>query len=399
MKIGIVIEKFDPLVGGAEQWTYQFVRWLEKQKHDVHVVTRKTCATAESLSITVHSLGRRLTRLRFADAAKHRLQQLNLDLVHDMGAGYFCDIFQPHWGSRVAAFEQKLLMSHPWLRTPKRTAWLLPRYRQIRQLSARQFAGSSRMFIALSEMVARSFYFLHGLKPEQVYLIYNGVDTEVFSPRHRAVWRSMIRRQLGVSDKEVLLLLIAHNLRLKGLPATLRALTVLRQEKYPVKLLVVGGSRLSSLERLGRSLGIGDQVIFAGLVNDPVPYYSSADIYVHPTFYDPCSLVVLEAMASGLPVVTSRFNGAAELMNPGIEGHVLQDPADYGELVQCLRCLMDVTQRETMARAARHVAELHPLDANFERIFQLYEQVVELKEQRSLSTNADHRELLLRPAA
>jgi len=399
MKIGIVIEKFDPLVGGAEQWTYQFVHWLEQQhKHDVHVVTRKTCETAESLSVTVHSLGRRLTRLRFADAAKQQLEQLKLDLVHDMGAGYFCDIFQPHWGSRIAAFEQKLLMSHPWLRMPKRTAWLLPRYRQILQLSAQQFAGSNRMFIALSEMVARSFHVLHGLKTEQVQLIYNGVDTEVFSPQHRAKWRSSIRRQLGVSDNEVLLLLIAHNLRLKGLPATLRALAVLREEKHPVKLLVVGGNRRSSFERLGRSLGVGDRVMFAGLVSDPVPYYSAADVYVHPTFYDPCSLVVLEAMASGLPVVTSRFNGVSELMTPGIEGYVLRDPADHRELVEYLRQLMDARHREAMARAARNVAEMHPLDANFESIFKLYEYVVERKE-KGLSPANDESDPSLRRVA
>jgi UDP-glucose:(heptosyl)LPS alpha-1,3-glucosyltransferase len=85
-------------------------------------------------------------------------------------------------------------------------------------------------------------------------------------------------------------------------------------------------------------------------------------------------------MASGLPVITSRFNGVSELMTQGIEGHVLQDPSDCHEFVRCLRHLMDSHARQAMARAARRLAELHPLDANFEQIVQLYEEVVERKE-------------------
>jgi UDP-glucose:(heptosyl)LPS alpha-1,3-glucosyltransferase len=317
--------------------------------------------------------------MRFADAAKRKLELLQLDIVHDMGAGYYCDIFQPHWGSRIAVFEQKLLMSHPWLRGPKRMTLFLPRYRQILQLSSRQFGGPVRMYIALSQMVARSFHLLHGLKSHQMRLIYNGVDVDVFSPHHREIWRNSIRRQLNVGQQEVLLLLVAHNLRLKGLPTTLRALAALLRDGQQVKLLVVGGNRLSSFKRLSAKLGVADHVLFVGPVTDPVPYYSAADIFVHPTFYDPCSLVVLEAMASGLPVITSRFNGVSELMTQGIEGHVLQDPSDCHELVRWLRHLMDSHARQAMARAARRLAELHPLDANFEQIVNLYEEVCERK--------------------
>jgi UDP-glucose:(heptosyl)LPS alpha-1,3-glucosyltransferase len=85
-------------------------------------------------------------------------------------------------------------------------------------------------------------------------------------------------------------------------------------------------------------------------------------------------------MACGLPVITSRFNGAAELMTEGIEGYVLDDPSNCHELVECLRCVINSQHRPAMAQAARQLAELHPLDANFESIFELYEDVLERKE-------------------
>ena len=91
--------------------------------------------------------------------------------------------------------------------------------------------------------------------------------------------------------------------------------------------VIAGGKKPQRFAKLAEKLGIAHAVTFLGLV-DPVPYYAAADVFVHPTWYDPCSLVTLEASSSGLPVITSRFNGAAELMIHGKEGFVLPDPGD-----------------------------------------------------------------------
>ena len=93
-------------------------------------------------------------------------------------------------------------------------------------------------------------------------------------------------------------------------------------------------------------------VRFHGFMPDPRNAYFAADLLVHPTFYDPCSLVVQEALACGLPVITSRHNGDAELLDPPHEGLVIDDPHDSGALAGALNYFLDAGKRQTAGRAA-----------------------------------------------
>ena len=88
-------------------------------------------------------------------------------------------------------------------------------------------------------------------------------------------------------------------------------------------------------------------------VNRLTPGYFGADFLVHPTFYDPCSLVVLEALACGLPVITSRANGASELLKPPDDGFVIDNPHDHARLAACMEQLLDSERRHACAKAAR----------------------------------------------
>jgi len=106
-----------------------------------------------------------------------------------------------------------------------------------------------------------------------------------------------------------------------------------------------------------------------------VPYYAAADAFVLPTFYDPCSLSVSEAAACGLPSVTSRFNGAAELLSEGVEGFVLADPADDSELCNRLGSLMDPALRLRMGAAARRLALRYTLERNCDELMAIYDEL------------------------
>jgi UDP-glucose:(heptosyl)LPS alpha-1,3-glucosyltransferase len=223
-------------------------------------------------------------------------------------------------------------------------------------------------------MVAGDFQQHHAVQPERIRLVYNGVDTARFSPDHRDSFRAQMRAELGITD-EVLLLIIAHNFRLKGVPTLVRATAQLAREGHRVRLAVVGGKGNTKWSRRGNHPRSGEVVHFIGPVNDPVPYYAAADIYVHPTYYDPCSLVVLEALASGLPVVTSRYNGAGELITPGREGTIVADPGDAALLVHCLRPLMNADRRGQMGAAARSLSTAHSLEQNCRQIVDVYRQV------------------------
>jgi len=374
MRIALVIENLDPGRGGVEQWTWQFAGRLVAAGHETHVVAREFADDATSLGICVHRIGEARSRLEFAADAERCLAELHADVIHDTGCGWQCDVFQPHGGARGAAFEQNLRLLAPWVRPLKRrmAAWL-PRYREFAELNARQYAGRDRLFVAISKMVARDLQEHHGVRPEQIRLVYNGVDVERFSPEACRIHRDAVRERLGLRPEDVLLLIVAHNFPLKGGPTLLRAASRLKDERHPVKVCVVGGKGPARSAVASRLQG---SITSAGSVADAVPFYAAADVYVQPTFYDPCSLVALEALSCGLPVVTSRFNGAAELMTPGLEGFVVNDPGDDRELADCLRPLMDAACRRTMGRAARELATEHPLERNCRELIEVYEEVL-----------------------
>lgn len=378
MRIGLVVEEFDPRRGGVEHWTYQFAHRVLSGGHEVHVVAGRFASGVEQLGIVAHRVEPGRSKLHFAAAAERALARLKLDVVHDTGCGWACDVLQPHGGSRVASFEQNLLLLPEWLRPLKRRVGVwLPRYREFATLTARQYAADGRLFLAISQMVARDLTRYHGVPAERLRLVYNGVDLERFSPERRAQDREPLRAALGVGPDELLLLLVAHNFRLKGVPTALDAVARLGREGRPVRLAIAGGRRLAPWQRAAERLGVGRAVTFLGSVDDASPYYAAADVYVQPTYYDPCSLVVLEALASGLPVITSRFNGAGELLTEGVEGHVMHDPGDAEELAHLVRPLGDAGLRSRMGDAARRLATTRSLARNADEILAVYAEVAQ----------------------
>ena len=139
----------------------------------------------------------------------------------------------------------------------------------------------------------------------------------------------------------------------------------------------MGGKRLGPWRRLAARLGVAAAVQFHGPVEDVVPYYAAADLYVHPTIYDTCSLVVLEAAACGLPVVTTCCNGAAELFHAGDDIVLIADPADDEAFAAAVRGLLDPAARRPIGDAARRTALTQTFDRNVDNILALYEEIVE----------------------
>jgi UDP-glucose:(heptosyl)LPS alpha-1,3-glucosyltransferase len=382
MRIGLVINRLDPRAGGVEQWTCQFARSLAAAGHEVHVVAERFADSTRQLEIVRQQVGPTRTRTAFAVAAEERLRTLSLDVIHDTGAGWHCDVFQPHGGSRQASFEQNLLLAPRWLRPIKRRlANWLPRYREFARMAQRQYARDGRIVLALSNMVAQDLKWRHGVPESQLRVVPNGVDVDRFSPATAEWMRGPVRRRLGLKRDELLLLIVAHNFALKGVATAIRATGLLIREGLPARLAVAGGQRPGAYRRLAGRCGAGDAVQFLGAVDDVVPLYAAADVYVQPTWYDPCSLVVLEALACGLPVITSRYNGAGELLTEGTEGHVLGDPGDATELAERLRALLDLDKRSRMGAAARELALRHTLADNLRQIVGVYHESTSARRQ------------------
>jgi len=373
MRVGLVLDHYDPRRGGVEQWTSQFCDYLLSRGDDVHVVA-SGFADHLTQQITRHHVPPAQSQLAWGAAVETRLRELDFDIVHDMGVGWSCDILQPHGGCRAAWFEQSLKMLPPWKRCVKRlAAGCLPRYRSFSQLSQRQ-AGGQHLVLALSQMTRRDLAERDGVPWNRLRLVYNGVDLQRFSPDHRGQHRERMRQELGLGD-QTLFLIIAHNLKLKGLPTLLKSMSRLVDSNADAHLLVVGRQRTSAFRRQARRLGIGPNVTFLGPVDDPTRCYAAADVYVQPSYYDCCSLVVLEALASGLPVVTTKYNGAGELLVQNQHGYVIDDPGDPGPLADAMQRLLDPGLRKTMGISARTLAEQHRFERNASEIRELYDEV------------------------
>ena len=146
------------------------------------------------------------------------------------------------------------------------------------------------------------------------------------------------------------------------------------------RLLVAGKSHTAVFERLARRLGIADRVRFIGYCPDMRNCYFAADFFVHPTFYDPCSHVVLEAMACGLPVITSRYNGASELLHPPREGYVLDDPHDHDRLAWSLGQMLDPARRAACSQAARRTAAQWTFEHHYREMLAVFAEAAARKQ-------------------
>jgi UDP-glucose:(heptosyl)LPS alpha-1,3-glucosyltransferase len=294
-----------------------------------------------------------------------------------MGGGWKFDIFQPHGGSQSAWMTRRLDFLTPWMQALKRPIdSLLPRRRDMaahwdQQCQAMRQCGSK--IIALSNVVADQFVTWDGINPEQIEVVYNGVDCRRFSPVNGEIYRKSVRQRLSIDDDAVVLMLAAHNFRLKGVPELLRVASRLISNGRPAHVLIAGGKRLGRWMRFAACLNLTGHATFLGSVSDMVPYFAAADAYVHPTYYDPCSLVLLEAAASGLPIVTTRrFNGAAELFRDQVEILKVEDPVDEESLFECADALFDERYRQQLGQAARRVALRNTIERNIGEVVRLY---------------------------
>jgi UDP-glucose:(heptosyl)LPS alpha-1,3-glucosyltransferase len=378
MRVAIVIDDLDRRRGGMSEWCWQFVCATARRGYDLHVIAQGFGQEPLPSQISRHRIARTNSRQAFAQEAADLLRNLRPDVIHDTGIGWHFDIFQPHGGSYAAWLERRLDMYPWWFRAAKRPIdALLPRHRDFARHARQQCAATKqagKIVIALSNLVADDYQRRHGIHAEQIKVIYNGVDCQRFSPAHRTPYRALVRRNLGVADNALLLLLAAHNFRLKGVPELLALAARLNANKRPAHVVIAGGKRLERWRSSAKKLGLADRVSFVGTISNLVPYYAAADAYVHPTYYDPCSLVLLEAAASGLPIVTTRrYNGAVELFCEDEEILVANDPTAASALYERVDALFDDHIRAKLSAASRRVALRNPIERNVAEIVRLYE--------------------------
>jgi len=169
---------------------------------------------------------------------------------------------------------------------------------------------------------------------------------------------------LGFVSGEVVLLFISNNFKRKGLDLAIDTIAAERDLLSKIRLFVVGKGRVSMFKWRAKRRGVRDRVLFVGPEEKVEKYYAAADIFVLPTRYDPFAVVCLEAMACGLPVITTRMNGAAELIKDGSSGFLIDSKDQLADRIQLL---VDPKKRADMgalaAAQARNFSEENHIDS------------------------------------
>lgn len=375
-----------PARGGAETYVADLCRRLDAAGHEVHLYAREWTPTALPPGVRCHRVSyaswpRFLRPWRYSAALAKLLPTEGHDLTLGFDKVKGVDVLYPLGGLHGATVRHSQgKIASPLLRDLARLARAIdPAHRSFVAFERHQYAGDHPPYvIAPSDFVRRHFLDDLGIVEDRVRVLHCAIDPERFAATDRPARRAAARQQWGVGPTDVVALFVAMNYRLKGLEPLLRAVAVL-SHREAFRLVVIGHPRTAPYAALARRLGVTDNVIFAGFHSDVRDVYFGADLLVHPTFYDPCSLVVLEAQACGLPVITTRYNGAAELLDVGSDGLVVKDPHDRTELAAALASFLDPSRRQQAARVALRNAQRWTFELHHRRLVALLREALALK--------------------
>ena len=345
MKLAIVRQRYNPY-GGAERFVARALPALERSGVDATLISRSAegWGARRFLEVDPVHVGRLWRDWSFARAARAAWKRAGFDLVQSHERIPGCEIYRAGDG-----------VHRRWLELRGGAAGLSPYHRYVCAAEKAMFEHPRlRAVICNSKMVREEIRRMFRIAPEKLNVIYNGVDLEHFHPRERARLRGAARAEIGCTPRDMVFAFVGSGFSRKGLDAAVAAVT-----GTPHWLIVVGKDRYRG--------PTGPRVRFLGGKEDVRPYYAAADCFLLPTRYDPFPNTALEAMAMGLPAIVSSRCGAAEVIEPGVNGWVCE-PDDVGGIA----ALLGKMNPEPMGQAARATAERFDIDAMAKRLAELY---------------------------
>lgn len=373
MKLAIVRQKYTPF-GGAERFVERALSALAGKGLDVTIITRKwKGGTQDGRKVRLCNpfhLGRLWRDWSFARGVQAIVAGGEFDLVQSHERIPGCQIYRAGDGVHATWLELRARSQSPLARLVTR---FQPWHRYTLAAEAEMFRHPAlKAVICNSQMVKDDIVRRFGVTADKLHVIHNGVDLEYFHPGLRDEHRQRVRAELGIPDDAPVVLFVGSGFERKGLFPLLQAMAALPG----AHLVVVGKDRqLKQAQALAERLGIGSRTQFLGGQPDVRPYYGAADVFALPTLYDPFPNAVLEALASGLPVLTSPTSGAAELVT-----------AECGAVVDALdpvsqtSALKDLLVRQSAASAAARLAAMScALDDMTAQLLNLYSRLAGLQ--------------------
>ncbi len=327
MKIGFVRRGFSPS-GGAENYLKRLARGVHSAAHAVELFTTQEWPAEEWTFGKLTPL-RGDSPLAFANELERAWRAAGCDALMSLERVWRCNIYRAGDGVHRAWLARRAKLFGPLRRF---TTLFNRKHPEILRLEEALFQkrGADRV-IANSQMAKNEIIEFYDYPAERIDLIYTGVPSEIFS--HTEVRRFEQRRALNLGEEDVALLFAGSGWERKGLHEAIAACSELK-----LRLLVAGRGE----ERKFKAANVQ----FLGVVGDMPALYAAADIFILPTFYDPFSNACLEALASGLPVITTRDNGFSEIIEDGVHGSIVDRATNTAALSDAIKFWCDEAARE-----------------------------------------------------
>jgi UDP-glucose:(heptosyl)LPS alpha-1,3-glucosyltransferase len=330
MKLALVRRGYSP-TGGAERYLLRFADSLRQSGHEAILFTTSDWPADSWKGDLIRVDGR--SPRHFADSLQKARPRDHADLVFSLDRVWDCDAYRAGDGVHKAWLERRRPFEPPW------KPWfraLQPKHRELLELERSVFDPiANRLIIANSKMVAAEITRHFRLPPDHIRVIYNGL------PSQRMGNIAHVRDHEGTC----VILFTGSGWHRKGLRFAIQALNQIKD----ATLLVAGSGKRTGLPSSPRTQ-------FLGPVKEMQSLLESSDLFLLPTLYDPFSNASLEAMAAGLPVITTQANGFAEIMRPAQDGEVLSDPSDIGAMVSAIEKwrIEDPASRDSRRQHAAH---------------------------------------------
>jgi UDP-glucose:(heptosyl)LPS alpha-1,3-glucosyltransferase len=372
VKIALVRKDFSPKGGGGERYSVDLARTLRDFGHEVHVFAHRyeplKGLSFHTVTVPVKPFG--LQSWVFAKNARLAIGRNAFDIVNGLSQIYPQDVYRmgdgihKHWLS---------------VRRPKIFSRLYdkvsPRHRLLLHLEKKIFSPENyKRLIANSELCKQHAIAYYKVPHHLVDVIYCGVDFAVFNSSVRNEG-AHLRTSLGINSEAIVVLFVGTNYERKGLDTLLQAISRLKY-KAKYKLLVVGKGNIPRYERLAQRLGLQENAIFCSFQEQMPPFYGAADIFVLPSYYDPFGNACLEAMACGLPVITTRETGVSELILHGRSGFIMDNPENTLALANWLEALEDPDLRRSIGAEAQEQVAFLTVERNVKQTILAYEKVL-----------------------
>jgi UDP-glucose:(heptosyl)LPS alpha-1,3-glucosyltransferase len=368
MRIALVHKRLD-LSGGTEKDLFQTAVGLRDLGHDVHLFCSEFTVEPPK-NVTLHRvavlpLGRTLRLWSFAWLAPRLIEKMaGCDIVVSFGRLLRQDVLRSGGGTH-RGFLERFGAEGGWAR--RLWQWISVYHRSLLILEGRQFGKKGcRTIIAVSAEVRRDIIAHYAVAPDKIHVLYNGVDSHRFHPARRGEARDRVRNLWKIPLDAPLVLFVGSGFRRKGLDRLLSAWKSSALER--VFLLVVGAdARLDRYQDWAEAVAPG-RIIFAGRQEDVENYYAAADLVALPALQEAFGNVVLEALASGLPVLVSREVGAAEVLHGPLALGIVDRADDPEELKTKLLLLLDKSNDGSWSEAARKLGKEHSWKNHFTKL-------------------------------